>query len=215
MASTRTRLVGFYLDILDCLEDLSFSKGKGSRMMKHQGMTLWFTGLSGAGKTTISKAVEEKLREQGYKVEVLDGDVVRENLTKGLGFSKADRDENIRRIGFVAQLLTRNGVIVIVSAISPYRAIRDEVRGKIGNFMEIFVNAPLAVCEERDVKGLYKKARAGEIKSFTGIDDPYEPPINPEVECRTNQETLAESVEKVMAKLNEYVHVNNSVSKVA
>jgi adenylylsulfate kinase len=215
MASTRTRLVGFYLDILDCLEDLSFSKGKGSRMMKHQGMTLWFTGLSGAGKTTISKAVEEKLREQGYKVEVLDGDVVRENLTKGLGFSKADRDENIRRIGFVAQLLTRNGVIVIVSAISPYRAIRDEVRGKIGNFMEIFVNAPLAVCEERDVKGLYKKARAGEIKSFTGIDDPYEPPINPEVECRTNQETLAESVEKVIAKLNEYVHVNNSVSKVA
>jgi len=197
------------------VEDLSFSKGKGSRMMKHQGMTLWFTGLSGAGKTTISKAVEARLREQGYKVEVLDGDVVRENLTKGLGFSKADRDENIRRIGFVAQLLTRNGVIVIVSAISPYRAIRDEVRGKIGNFVEIYVNAPLAVCEERDVKGLYKKARAGEIKSFTGIDDPYEPPLNPEVECRTDRETLAESVEKVMAKLNEYVHVNNSVSKVA
>lgn len=184
-------------------------------MMKHQGMTLWFTGLSGAGKTTISKAVEAELREQGYKVEVLDGDIVRENLTKGLGFSKADRDENIRRIGFVAQLLTRNGVIVIVSAISPYRAMRDEVRGKIGNFVEVFVNAPLAVCEERDVKGLYKKARAGEIKSFTGIDDPYEPPINPEVECRTNEETLAQSVEKVMAKLNEYVHANNSVSKVA
>jgi adenylylsulfate kinase len=180
--------------------------------MKHQGMTLWFTGLSGAGKTTISKAVEAKLREQGCKVEVLDGDIVRENLTKGLGFSKADRDENIRRIGFVAQLLTRNGVIVIVSAISPYREIRDEVRGKIGNFVEVYVNAPLAVCEERDVKGLYKKARAGEIKSFTGIDDPYEPPLNPEVECRTNQETLSESVEKVMAKLNEYVRVNNSVS---
>ncbi|MUL35433.1 adenylyl-sulfate kinase [Gloeocapsopsis dulcis] len=183
--------------------------------MKQQGMTLWFTGLSGAGKTTISKAVEEQLREQGYKVEVLDGDIVRENLTKGLGFSKADRDENIRRIGFVAQLLTRNGVIVIVSAISPYRAIRDEVRSKIGNFIEVYVNAPLAVCEDRDVKGLYKKARAGEIKSFTGIDDPYEPPLNPEVECKTNQETLSESVEKVMAKLNQYVHVNNNVSKVA
>ncbi|WP_439566500.1 adenylyl-sulfate kinase [Gloeocapsopsis crepidinum] len=194
---------------------MSSNKSKGSRKMKHQGMTLWFTGLSGAGKTTISKAVEEQLREQGYKVEVLDGDIVRENLTKGLGFSKADRDENIRRIGFVAQLLTRNGVIVIVSAISPYREIRDEVRGKIGNFLEIYVNAPLAVCEERDVKGLYKKARAGEIKSFTGIDDPYEPPINPKVEGRTNQETLSESVEKVMAKLNQYVHANNSVSKVA
>ncbi|WP_268807043.1 adenylyl-sulfate kinase [Gloeocapsopsis dulcis] len=194
---------------------MSTNKSKGSRKMKQQGMTLWFTGLSGAGKTTISKAVEEQLREQGYKVEVLDGDIVRENLTKGLGFSKADRDENIRRIGFVAQLLTRNGVIVIVSAISPYRAIRDEVRSKIGNFIEVYVNAPLAVCEDRDVKGLYKKARAGEIKSFTGIDDPYEPPLNPEVECKTNQETLSESVEKVMAKLNQYVHVNNNVSKVA
>lgn len=181
-------------------------------IMKQPGMTLWFTGLSGAGKTTISKAVEQELREQGYKVEVLDGDIVRENLTKGLGFSKADRDENIRRIGFVAQLLTRNGVIVIVSAISPYREIRDEVRGKIGNFVEVFVNAPLEVCEKRDVKGLYKKARAGEIKSFTGIDDPYEPPLNPEVECRTDLESLSESVAKVMAKINESVHVNNSVA---
>lgn len=166
-----------------------------------RGVTLWFTGLSGAGKTTIRTAVEEKLRAQGYAVEVLDGDIVRENLTKGLGFSKEDRDENIRRIGFVSHLLTRNGVIVMVSAISPYRDIRDEVRQKIGDFVEIYVNAPLEVCEERDVKGLYKRARAGEIKQFTGIDDPYEPPLNPEIECRTDLETLEESTEKVMTSL--------------
>ncbi len=179
--------------------------------MQQKGMTLWFTGLSGAGKSTISQAVEKELIAQGYRVEVLDGDVVRENLTKGLGFSKADRDENIRRIGFVAQLLTRNGVIVIVSAISPYRNIRDEVRHRIGDFVEVFVNAPLAVCEQRDVKGLYKRARAGEIKSFTGIDDPYEPPLNPEIECRTDLETLPESVSKVLAQVQERVHVNDRV----
>jgi adenylylsulfate kinase len=166
-----------------------------------RGVTLWFTGLSGAGKTTIRTAVEEKLRAQNYAIEVLDGDIVRENLTKGLGFSKEDRDENIRRIGFVSHLLTRNGVIVMVSAISPYRAIREEVRQKIGDFVEVFVNAPLEVCEERDVKGLYKRARAGEIKQFTGIDDPYEPPLNPEIECRTDLETLEESTEKVIAGL--------------
>ena len=179
--------------------------------MKQKGMTLWFTGLSGAGKTTISQAVEKELISQGYKVEVLDGDVVRENLTKGLGFSKADRDENIRRIGFVAQLLTRNGVIVIVSAISPYRNIRDEVRSRIGDFVEVYVNAPLAVCEERDVKGLYKRARSGEIKSFTGIDDPYEAPMSPEIECRTDQETLEESVTKVLTEVQERVHANDRV----
>ncbi|MBP0021996.1 MAG: adenylyl-sulfate kinase [Cyanobacteria bacterium SBLK] len=166
--------------------------------MEHKGVTVWFTGLSGAGKTTISKQVAEELRSLGYKLEVLDGDIVRTNLTKGLGFSKEDRDENIRRIGFVSHLLTRNGVIVIVSAISPYRNIRQEVRDRVGNFIEIYVNAPLAVCEERDVKGLYKRARAGEIKQFTGIDDPYEPPLNPEIECRTDKEELAESVKKVL-----------------
>jgi len=171
--------------------------------MDSRGVTLWFTGLSGAGKTTISRAVEQKLRQRGCKVEILDGDIVRENLTKGLGFSKEDRDTNIRRIGFVAQLLTRNGVIVLVSAISPYRSIREEVRHQINDFVEVFVNAPLAVCEERDVKGLYQRARAGEIKMFTGIDDPYEPPLNPEVECQTNLETLDESVAKVLAKLEE------------
>jgi adenylylsulfate kinase len=175
--------------------------------MNQRGVTLWFTGLSGAGKTTITQALEKKLRESGYGIEVLDGDVVRTNLTKGLGFSKADRDENIRRIGFVSHLLTRHGVIVLVSAISPYRDIREEVRQKIGDFVEIFVNAPLAVCEGRDVKGLYEKARKGEIKGFTGIDDPYEEPLNPEVECRTDLESLEESVAKVWAKLIELGYV--------
>jgi adenylylsulfate kinase len=169
----------------------------------HRGVTVWFTGLSGAGKTTIRMEVEQILRAQGCKVEVLDGDIVRQNLTKGLGFSKADRDENIRRIGFVSHLLTRNGVIVLVSAISPYREIRDEVRSRIGDFVEVFVNAPLEVCEQRDVKGLYKKARAGEIKQFTGIDDPYEFPLHPDVECKTDQEVLKESTAKVIQKLEE------------
>ncbi|MCG9884420.1 MAG: adenylyl-sulfate kinase [Cyanobacteria bacterium] len=166
------------------------------------GACLWLTGLSGAGKTTLAQALMQRLRDRGAPVEVLDGDIIRQNLTKGLGFSKADRDENIRRIGFVAQLLARNGAIVIVSAISPYREIRDEVRAKIGDpFIEIYVNAPLATCESRDVKGLYQKARAGEIRGFTGIDDPYEAPLNPEVECRTDQETLEESLERVLGLL--------------
>lgn len=167
-------------------------------MQKQRGVTVWFTGLSGAGKSTITSGVVQALQERGCDLEVMDGDEVRQNLTKGLGFSKADRDENIRRIGYVASLLTRHGVIVLVPVISPYREIRDEMRQKIGDFVEVFVNAPLAVCEQRDVKGLYKKARAGEIKQFTGIDDPYEPPLNPEVECRTDLETLAESVQKVL-----------------
>jgi adenylylsulfate kinase len=171
--------------------------------MSQRGVTVWFTGLSGAGKTTIRMAVEEKLRAQGHKVEVLDGDIVRENLTKGLGFSKEDRDENIRRIGFVSHLLTRNGVIVLVSAISPYRDIRAEVRERIGDFVEVFVNAPLEVCEERDVKGLYKRARSGELKQFTGISDPYEAPLFPEIECRTDLETLEESAAKVLRQLQE------------
>lgn len=175
--------------------------------MKQRGVTIWLTGLSGAGKTTITQALEQKLLAEGYDIEVLDGDVVRTNLTKGLGFSKADRDENIRRIGFVANLLTRHGVIVLVSAISPYREIREEVKQKIGNFVEVFVNAPLNVCEERDVKGLYQQARKGEIKGFTGIDDPYEAPLNPEVECRTDLEELEESVAKVWDKLVEMSYI--------
>ncbi|MEH2299925.1 MAG: adenylyl-sulfate kinase [Nostoc sp.] len=171
--------------------------------LKQYGLTIWFTGLSGAGKTSLNEVVERKLRSLGYQVEVLDSDIVRQNLCKGLGFSKADRDENIRRIGFVAHLLTRNNVIVLVSAISPYREVREEVRQRIGNFVEVYVNLPLDICEERDVKGLYKKARNGDIKHFTGIDDPYEPPISPEIECRTDQESIAESTDKVLAKLAE------------
>ena len=169
--------------------------------MNHRGVTIWFTGLSGSGKSTIARALEARLREASCKLELLDGDIVRTNLTKGLGFSKEDRDENIRRIGFVSHLLTRNGVIVLVSAISPYREVREEVRDRVGDFMEVFVDAPLDVCEDRDVKGLYKRARAGEIKGFTGIDDPYEAPLNPEVHCQTHQETLEESVNKVIAQL--------------
>jgi adenylylsulfate kinase len=177
---------------------------------EQRGVTVWFTGLSGAGKTTISTALEQILRARGWKVEVLDGDIVRTNLTKGLGFSKADRDENIRRIGFVANLLTRNGVAVLVSAISPYREIRDEVRGRIGSFVEVYVNAPVEVCEQRDVKGLYKKARAGEIKGFTGVDDPYEQPLHPEVECRTDREALEECVAKVLRALEGYGYPNGT-----
>ena len=162
-----------------------------------RGLTVWFTGLSGAGKTTLSQAMERRLAARDYPVESLDGDVVRQHLSKGLGFSKADRDEHIRRMGFVAELLTRHGVVVLVSAISPYREIRDEVRRKIGRFVEVYVNAPLETCEQRDQKGLYKRARAGEIKGFTGIDDPYEPPLNPEVECHTDLESVEESAAKV------------------
>ena len=170
---------------------------------EQRGVTVWFTGLSGAGKTTISEELTKRLKARGVKLEVLDGDIVRTNLTKGLGFSKEDRDENVRRIGFVSNLLTRNGVIVLVSAISPYKAIRDEVRDRVGDFIEVYVSAPVEVCEERDVKGLYAKARSGEIKQFTGISDPYEPPTNPEVNCETHNETLDESVEKVIAKMEE------------
>lgn len=180
--------------------------------MGQRGVTVWFTGLSGAGKTTICQAVEKELRAQGHQIEVLDGDIVRENLTKGLGFSKEDRDENIRRIGFVAHLLTRNGVVVLVSAISPYRTAREEVRQTIGDFVEVYVSTPLEVCEQRDVKGLYKRARAGQIKQFTGIDDPYEPPLNPEVDCKTQQETLEQSVEKVLSSLERLGYLSRTAA---
>jgi adenylylsulfate kinase len=165
------------------------------------GLTLWFTGLSGAGKTTLNQAVYAALSQRGLPVESLDGDDVRRNLGRGLGFSKEDRDENIRRIGYVASLLTRHGVIVLVSAISPYRSVREEVRQTVGEFVEVYVNAPLAVCEQRDVKGLYRRARNGELPGFTGIDDPYEAPIDPEIECRTDVETVRECVDNIMGYL--------------
>jgi adenylyl-sulfate kinase len=175
--------------------------------MEGKGVTLWFTGLSGAGKTTLARIVENELRNRGHKVEVLDGDVVRTNLSKGLGFSKEDRDANIRRIGFVCNLLTRNEVIAIAAAISPYRDIRDEVRRDIGAFVEVFVKCPIDVLAERDVKGLYKKALAGEIKNFTGIDDPYEEPLAPEVVVETDRETPEQSAARILAKLEDLQYV--------
>jgi adenylylsulfate kinase len=166
-----------------------------------RGFTLWFTGLSGAGKTTVSEIVEHELKERGLRVEVLDGDIVRTNLSKGLSFSRDDRNVNVLRIGFVANLLTRNGVAVIVSAISPYKEARDQVRRRIIDFVEVFVDVPLEVAAERDVKGLYKKAFAGEIDHFTGVSDPYEPPVAPDLVLKTDEETPEESARKVIEKL--------------
>jgi adenylyl-sulfate kinase len=175
--------------------------------MEHQGFTLWFTGLSGAGKTTVSRVIEADLSARGMKVEVLDGDVIRENLSKGLGFSKEDRDTNIRRIGWVCKVLSRNGVVAIAAAISPYRDIRDELRGEIENFVEVYAECPIPVLAERDVKGLYKKALAGEIKNFTGVSDPYEPPLNAEVTYHSDRETVQESADKILAKLEELGYI--------
>lgn len=169
----------------------------------HEGFTLWFTGLSGAGKSTISERVYAQLKRSGAKVELLDGDVVRTHLSKGLGFSKEDRDTNIRRIGFVCELLSRNGVIAIVAAISPYRAVREELRARIGRFVEVHVDCPIEVLAERDVKGLYKKALAGELASFTGVSDPYEPPENPEIYIDSSREDVDASVAKVLGRLRE------------
>ena len=171
--------------------------------MEQKGFTLWFTGLSGAGKTTLARLVEDQLIARGHKVEVLDGDVIRTNLSKGLGFSKEDRDTNIRRIGFVCNLLTRNDVVAIAAAISPYREVRDELRRDIGAFVEVYVRYPIAVLAERDVKGLYKKALAGEIKNFTGVDDPYESPLAAEVVVETDIETPEQSAARIISKLEE------------
>ena len=165
------------------------------------GCCLWFTGLSGAGKSTVAEIVVGQLRERGRKVELLDGDEIREHLSKGLGFSKADRDENIRRIGWVASVLARNDVVSVTAAISPYRSVRDEVRGWMTNFIEIHVATSLEDCEARDVKGLYAKARAGEIPEFTGVSDPYEPPLDPEIRLETAGRSPSESAAEVVAWL--------------
>ena len=166
-----------------------------------KGFTLWFTGLPSSGKSTLARRVEEILLERGMNVEVLDGDEVRENLSKGLGFSKQDRDTNIRRIGFVAKLLSRNGVVAVTAAISPYQDVRDEMRKAIGRFVEVYVQCPIDVLKERDVKGLYKKALAGEIKHFTGVDDPYEAPPRAEIVIASDRESVDESVAKIVRTL--------------
>ena len=174
---------------------------------QQKGFTLWMTGLSGAGKTTIAKIVEAELKSRGLKIERLDGDVVRQSLTRDLGFSKEDREKNIERVTFVAKLLSRNGVGVIASFVSPYRAVRDRVRSETTNFIEVFVNAPLEVCAERDVKGLYAKAFAGEIPNFTGVSDPYEPPLNPEIVLNTHEETPEESAQKLISYLEQHGYI--------
>lgn len=170
---------------------------------EQKGFTLWFTGLPCSGKTAVADKVAEELRERGLRVERLDGDIVRKSLTRDLGFSKEDRNENIRRVTFVAKLLTRNGVAVLTSFISPYREIRDEARQEIGNFVEVYVKCPVEVCMERDVKGMYEKAIKGEIKEFTGISDPYEEPLKPEILLESDKETLEESTNKVIQRLND------------
>ncbi len=176
-------------------------------MQEKKGLTVWFTGLPSAGKSTLAELLAGELRGRGHGVEVLDGDAVRRHLCKGLGFSKEDRDENIRRIGYVCGLLTKHGATAIAAAISPYRAIRDEVRASIGSFVEVYVKTSVETCIRRDVKGLYKKALAGEIKGFTGVDDPYEPPLKPEITVETETESPEESVARILRGLEELGYV--------
>ncbi|HTA92589.1 MAG TPA: adenylyl-sulfate kinase [Polyangiaceae bacterium] len=165
------------------------------------GFTVWLTGLPCSGKSSVAKLLAERLLNQGRLVEVLDGDVVRQNLSQGLGFTREDRDRNVRRVGFVANLLSRNGVAVVVSLVSPYRATRDEVRATIGRFVEVHVDCPISECERRDVKGMYSKARAGTLQGFTGVDDPYECPEHPEITLHTNRETVEESTGVILGAL--------------
>ena len=172
-------------------------------MANNTGFTIWFTGLSGSGKSTLSDIIEQRLKEHGRNVEVLDGDIVRTHLSKGLGFSREDRDTNIKRIAFVCALLTRNGVICISAAIAPYSEAREWARKEIGSFVEVYVKCPLSVCRERDVKGLYKLVDEGKIKNFTGVDDPYEEPEHPDLVIETDKETIEESIARIFAKLEE------------
>lgn len=171
--------------------------------MLNKGFVVWFTGLPSSGKSTLAGLLAKELPRRDLPVEVLDGDEVRQRLTRGLGFSKEDRDENIRRIAFVAKLLSRNNVCAVTAAISPYRSTRDEARGEIGRFAEVYVKCPLETCIARDVKGLYRRALAGEIQNFTGISDPYEEPLNPEVVVETDRESREASLRRIMARLDE------------
>jgi adenylyl-sulfate kinase len=175
--------------------------------MEQRGFTVWFTGLPCSGKSTLARALEQQLRSRDLPVEVLDGDEVRQRLTKGLGFSKVDRDENIRRIAYVAKLLTRVGAVAIVAAVSPYREIRDEARAEIGNFVEVSVRCSLEECMRRDVKGMYAKALGGEIPNFTGVSDPYEPPMRPEVTVETESEGVGESLAKILRSLSQLGYI--------
>jgi adenylylsulfate kinase len=167
------------------------------------GFTIWFTGLSGSGKSTLSEIIEARLKARGRNVEILDGDIVRTHLSKGLGFSREDRDTNIKRIAFVCSLLTRNGVVCISAAIAPYREAREWAREQIGNFVEVYVKCPIEVCRQRDVKGLYKLVDEGKIKGFTGVDDPYEEPEHPELVIESDKESVEESVARIFARLEE------------
>jgi adenylylsulfate kinase len=173
-----------------------------------RGFTVWFTGLPCSGKSTIADAVAQELKQKGLRAEMLDADIIREHLWKELGYSKEDRDENIRRAAHLAHMLTRNGVAVLTSFISPYRELRDYARKQIGDFVEVYVKCPVEVCMRRDTRGMYKKALAGKIQNFTGVSDPYEEPLNPELLVESDKESLAESVAKVMARLSEigYIH---------
>ncbi|GIL12066.1 MAG: adenylyl-sulfate kinase [Chloroflexota bacterium] len=182
-------------------------------MIEHPGFVVWFTGLSGAGKTTLALALENDLRARGMRVERLDGDTVRQSLTRDLGFSKEDRDKNIERVTFVAKLLSRNNVAVLAAFISPYRAMRDHARRETGSFVEVFVDAPLEVCAARDTKGLYAKAFAGLIPNFTGVNDPYEPPENPDIHIRTDHEPVEAAARRVLACLIERGYVPDGAGR--
>ena len=189
---------------IELIEHQAWSAGPRTDQAQ-AGLTVWFTGLSGAGKTTISQSVHAELRTCGYRAEMLDADAIRKQLWPDLGFQKADRDENVRRIGSLAHLLTRNGIIALVAAISPYRAGRDDVREQIGRFLEVHVDAPLHVCEARDPKGLYKKARAGDLHGFTGIDDPYEFPLAPDIRCATDRDSVNTCRDQVVSAVLNYL----------
>jgi len=181
-------------------------------LVANTGFTIWFTGLSGAGKSTLAEVIERRLKDQGRNVEILDGDIVRTHLSKGLGFSREDRDTNIKRIAFVCSLLTRNGVVCISAAIAPYREAREWARREIGDFVEVYVKCPIEVCRQRDVKGLYKLVDEGKIKNFTGVDDPYEEPETPELVIETDKESVEESVSRIFAKLVELGYLENEAN---